>query len=88
MHWPLARLAGTKLYDFLSIQCRGDALMLIEHYDGLGFEAWRQLCRRYMPSGGQFELDMMARLMDPTKAARISDLPAAILRFKRDLQTY
>ena len=41
-----------------------------------------------MPSGGQFELDMMARLMNPAKAQRIADLPAAILRFERDLQTY
>ena len=41
-----------------------------------------------MPSGGQYELDMMARLMNPQKAARIADLPATILRFERDLQTY
>ena len=88
MQWPLARMADAKLYDFLSLQCKGDALVLIEHYDGLGFEAWRQLTRRYMPSGGQFELDMMSRLMNPSKAAKIADLPAAILRFERDLQTY
>ena len=88
MGWPKARIADSKLYDFLSLQCKGDALVLIEHYEGLGFEAWRQLTRRYMPSGGQFELDMMSRLMNPTKAARISDLPATILRFERDLQTY
>ena len=30
----------------------------------------------------------MARLMNPQKAARIADLPAAIFRFERDLQTY
>ena len=88
MNWPIARAADSKLYDSLTLQCKGDALVLIEHYDGLGFEAWRQLTRRYMPSGGQYELDMMARLMNPQKAARIADLPAAILRFERDLQTY
>ena len=88
MQWPLARTADTKLYDFLTLQCKGDALVLIEHYDGLGFEAWRQLSRRYMPSGGQFELDMMARVMNPARAQRIADLPAKILRFERDLQTY
>ena len=88
MGWPAARMADSKLYDFLTLQCKGDALVLVEHYDGLGFEAWRQLTRRYMPSGGQYELDMMARLMNPQKAARISDLPATILRFERDLQTY
>ena len=37
---------------------------------------------------GQFELEMMARLMNPAKAARIADLPATILRFECDLQTY
>ena len=88
INWPLARAADTKLFDFLTLQCKGDALVLIEHYDGLGFEAWRQLSRRYMPSGVQFELDMMARLMNPAKAQRIADLPATILRFERDLQTY
>ena len=41
-----------------------------------------------MPSGGQYELDMMSRLMNPAKASKIADLPAAILRFERDLQTY
>ena len=45
-----ARMADTKLYDFLTLQCNGDALVLIEHYDGLGFEAWRQLSRRFMSS--------------------------------------
>ena len=75
MGWPAARAADSKLYDFLTLQCKGDALVLVEHYDGLGFEAWRQLTRRYMPSGGQYELDMMARLMNPQKAARITDSP-------------
>ena len=62
--------------------------MLIEHYEGLGFEAWRQLCKRYAPSGGQYELDMMNRLMHPHKARSISELPAAILRFECDLRHY
>ena len=88
MGWPAARMADAKLYDFLFLQCRGDALVLVEAYDGMGFEAWRQLCRRYAPSGGQFELDMMQRLMNPHKAKTIADLPAAILRFERDLGYY
>ena len=64
-----ARLADTKLYDFLILQCKGDALVIVEHYDGLGFEAWRQLARRFAPSGGQYELDMMNQLTNPKKAA-------------------
>ena len=88
MQWPAARLADTKLYDFLILQCKGDALVIVEHYDGLGFEAWRQLARRFAPSGGQYELDMMNQLMNPKKAARLADLPGAILRFERDIRTY
>ncbi len=69
-------------------QCKGYAVVPGGHYGGLGLEAWRQLTRRYMRSGGQYELDMMSRLMNPAKASKIADLPAAILRFERDLQTY
>ena len=36
MGWASARLADTRLYDFLSLQCKGDALVLVEHYEGLG----------------------------------------------------
>ena len=88
MGWLHARAADQKLYDFLELIFRGDALVLLEQYQGMGFEAWRQLNRRYSPSGGQYELDMMARLMNPHKAQKLADLPAAILRFDRDIQTY
>ena len=88
MQWPPARLADAKLFDFLVLKCRGDALVIIEHYDGLGFEAWRQLSRRFSPSGGQYELDMMNSLMNPKKATKLSELPGAILRFERDIRTY
>ena len=73
MGWEFARAADSRLYDFLFLQCKSDALVLIERYDGMGFEAWRQLNLRCSPSGGQFELDMMNRLMKPHKASNISD---------------
>ena len=88
MGWLHARTADTKLYDFLVLQCKQDALVIVEHYDGLGFEAWRQLARRFSPSGGQYELDMMNSLMNPKKASKLADLPGAILRFERDIRTY
>ena len=88
MGWPQARLADEKLYDFLVMICKGDALVIVETYDGLGFEAWRQLHKRYAPSGGRYELEMMSRIMNPTKVGRIQDLPGAILRFERDVRTY
>ena len=68
--------------------CKDDALVIIEHYEGLGFEAWRQLAKRFSPSGGQYELDMMGTLMNPKKASKISDLPGEIQRFERNIRTY
>ena len=88
MGWPQARLADEKLYDFLVMICKGDALVIVETYDGLGFEAWRQLHKRYAPSGGRYELEMMSRIMNPSKVGRIQDLPGAILRFERDIRNY
>ena len=88
MQWGPARLADSKLYDFLSLVCKDDAHMLVEQYEGQGFEAWRQLYLRYSPSGGQYELDMMSALMNPRKAKHISDLPVEIQRFERNIRTY
>ena len=88
MQWAAAGTANAKLYDFLSIICKDDAHMLIDQFEGYGFEAWRQLSRRYSPSGGQFELDMMGALMNPKKASTIADLPGEIQRFERNIRTY
>ena len=88
MGWPTARLADERLYDFLVLTCKQDALIIVETYEGLGFEAWRQLHKRFSPSGGQYELDMFARLMNPQQCTRIEQLPGAILRFERDIRTY
>ena len=88
MGWEHARVADTKLFDFLLLLCKEDALVLVEHYDGMGFEAWRQLNKRFNPSGGQFELDMMKAVMNPSRAASLNALPGAVARFERDLRTY
>ena len=88
MGWAPARVADSKLYDFLLLNTGEDALVLVEHYEGMGFEAWRQLNKRFNPSGGQFELDMMSALMNPTAAASLPALPGAVDRFERDLRTY
>ena len=88
LNWAAGRMSNTKLYDFLYLLCKSDARILIERYEGMGFEAWRQLTRRYSPSGGRFELELMSRLMNPQRAAKLTDLPAAILRFERDITAY
>ena len=67
MQWASANMANTRLYDFLFLLCQSDAHILVERHDGMGFEAWRQLARRYSQSGGQFELDMMNGLMNPRR---------------------
>ena len=85
MGWQPARAADEKLYDFLVMICKNDALVIVETYEGLGFEAWRQLHKRYAPSGGRYELEMMTRIMNPSKVNKIQELPSAILRFERDI---
>ena len=62
--------------------------MLVEHYEGMGFEAWRQFNKRFNSSGGEFELDMMPALLNPTAAASLPALPGVVDRFERDLRTY
>ena len=50
--WGSARVADSKLYDFLLFNTGEDARVLLEHYEGMGFEAWYQLNKRFNPSGG------------------------------------
>ena len=88
MGWDQARAADSKLYDFLLMITGDDKLVLVEQYDGMGFEAWRQLNKRYSPSGGQYEINMMNALMNPPVTRTLNDLPAAIDRFERNLRTY
>jgi Rad3-related DNA helicase len=37
MGWAQARVADSKLYDFLLLTTHEDALVLVEHYEGMGF---------------------------------------------------
>ena len=52
MQWGPARLADSKLFDFLSIICKDDAHMLVDQFDGMGFEAWWQLSAAIVLAGG------------------------------------
>ena len=73
MGWDQATVANSKLYDRLLMVTGDDALVLVEQYRGQGFEAWRQLSKRYSPSGGQYEMDMMNALMNPVSAKSLSE---------------
>ena len=88
MGWDQSRTANSKLYDFLLMVTGDDALVIVEQYRGMGFEAWRQLSKRFSPSGGLYEMDMMNALMNPVQAKSLNDLPSAIDRFERNLRTY
>ena len=79
LNWAAGRMSNIKLYDFLYLLCKSDARVLLERYEGMGFEAWRQLARRYSPSGGRLELELMNKLMNPQRAAKLTDIPSAIL---------
>ena len=68
MGWDQSRTANSKLYDFLLMVTGDDALVIVERHRGMGFEAWRQLSKRFSPSGGLHEMDMMNALMNPVQA--------------------
>ena len=88
--WPDAQLADSKLHDFLLMTLEEDAQVLVEtpELECRGFEAWRMLCLRYDPQGGQYELDAMMALMNLTAVKDIVALPGAISRFERDIKLY
>ena len=47
--WQFAVEANEKMYDFLLTFTSEEAFKLVEQVSGDGFEAWRQLKRRYAP---------------------------------------
>ena len=52
--------------------------------EGRGFEAWRQLVAKFAPSGGSYEMDMLAAILSPPQVKDLTALPGAIGRFERD----
>ena len=51
MGWLPAAEANIDLYEFLLTVVSDEALVLVENYPDAGFEAWRQLIKRYNPTG-------------------------------------
>ena len=54
----------------------------------MGFEAWRQLAKRYNPIDGTFELDRMSHLLARKQCKDLSEIPAAVDRLIRDIEGY
>ena len=88
MDWAPAEEANLELYDFLVMATSDEALLIVERHKDNGFEAWRQLLRRYNPTGGRFELDRMAHLLQRKQCKTLSEVPAAVDVLERDMLGY
>ena len=86
--WKHRDAASSALYDFLVLHTTDDAQNLVELQDGNGPEAWRQLCLRYDPIGESFVFDTMAKLMEAERCTKMTELPAAITRWKKSLSAF
>ena len=78
--------ANEKLYDFLLTFTSEEAFQVVEPFNGDGFEAWRQLKRRYTPTGGATQIDRTMRMMNKKACKSIANLPAAIDLLDRELR--
>ena len=87
LDWPIAVVANEKLYDFLMTFTAEEALRVVEPYVSDGFEAWRQLKRRYTLVGGTTEVDRTIKLFCKKACKSLSDLPAAIDVLDKELRT-
>ena len=65
-----------------------EALLVVEKAKNMGFEAWRQLAKRYNPIDGSFELDRMSHLLQRKQCKDLAELPAAVDRLLRDIEGY
>ena len=88
MSWENAAEADEALYDYLSMVTTGKALTLVEQAREKGFEAWRLLAHRYNPMGGQLELTKMQHLLHKSAVKSLSELPAAVDAFEKEIDMY
>ena len=86
--WAPAELANEELFEYLQSTTTGEALLIVEKYKDRGFEAWRQLAKRYNPTDGTFELDRMDGLLHRKQCKDLTDVPAAVDRLVRDIDDY
>ena len=88
LSWEFSVIATAKLADFLQTYCGDDALGIVEACDGNGFEAWRQLKVRYLPSGGSYEIDRMNLILQRKRCKNLDELPTAIDKLLKDIRGY
>ena len=88
MNWEPAVEANDELYEYLTLVTSDDALTLVEKFKDNGFEAWRQLMKRYNPLGGRFELDRMTHLLRRKACKALSEVPSAVDALEKDIAGY
>ena len=80
--------ANEALYDYLTMITTNKALLLVEQTPERGFEAWRRLAHRHNPLGGQLELVKMQHLLHKTAVKSLTELPAAVDAFEKEIELY
>ena len=88
MNWEFAEVANAKLYDFLYNVCTDDALRIVEAHKDMGFEAWRQLLKRYRPTGGSHALNRMTQLLQRKRCKDLVEMPSAVDQLEKDIRSY
>ena len=66
----------------------GEAAGIVETVPMCGFEAWRLLSVRYNSVVEMYTFDKMKAIMKHNLAKNISELPASIAKFEKDLKTF
>ena len=86
--WEPAVSANKKLYDLLGLICSGEALVIVERHPEQGFEAFRQLSKRFNPIGETYTFDKINTLMHPIRCKNMSELPSTIEKWEAGLRQY
>jgi len=86
--WDDVDEADSRLHEMLLLITSGEAIGIVESVPNRGFEAWRLLSVRYNSVGEMSTFDKMNAIMKQNPAKNISELPASIAKFERDLKTF
>ena len=87
-NWSEGVAADSKLHDLLLIITSEEALGVVESVEGRGFEAWRLLNLRFNSVGELYTYDKMNSIMKRTPVKHISEMPAAIAKFEKELKVF
>ena len=86
--WEPAIPADKKLFDLLGLICTGEALTIVERHPDHGFEAFRQLNKRFNPIGETYSFDKLTALMHQPRCKNMAELPGAVEKWEDDVRRY